>query len=170
MRLVSFAIASLLLLAACGSDTTSGSPSSELDRSDPEEVAVAMVTAFLQSDYTTLRDVVLPAQRESVDAIEEAAALGPKPKPEVEIVSVTATVLNRTDDTATVKYTGEYCLPESTDEVPVTASVPGGLETVPGSTVLVECPRQCFKLEEIFQTESFELQLIDGDWHAPLPS
>lgn len=129
-----------------------------------------MMTAYLQADFTTLRDLVLPTQRASVDAIEEAAALGPKPAPEVKIMGIAAVVLDRSDETATVDYTGEYCLPASTTEAPVTASVPGGLGTVPGSTVRVETPERCFKLEEIFQTERVELQLIDGDWYAPLPS
>lgn len=131
---------------------------------------MAMVTAFLESDYSTLRDLVLPDQRKSVDTIEQAAELGPSP--DVEIVSVTATIVEQADETAIIKYSGEYCLPEETTEVPVTAtgSDRGGVETVPGSTLVVDEPERCFDLDEFFQTDRVEFQLIDGDWYAPLPA
>lgn len=169
--LLSLVLAMSLFLAACGSDTTSaGSPSSELDRSDVEEVAVAMVTAFLESDYRTLGDLVLPDQRESVDTIEQAAELGRAP--DVKIVSVTATIVEHADETATVEYAGEYCLPKTTTEVPVTAagSDLDGVETVPGSGVIVEEPERCFDLDELLQSDRVEFQLIDGAWYGPLPA
>lgn len=129
-----------------------------------------MVTAFLESDVRTLRDFVLPDQRESIDLLEQAAEIGPAP--DVEIVSVTAIIVEQHDETAIVDYSGEWCLPETATEVPVTAvgSDFDGVETVPGSTVTVVEPKRCFELDEFFQTDRVEFKLIDGDWYAPLPA
>jgi hypothetical protein len=164
--------AALLTLTACGSAATvdsSSSSSTELDRSDPEQVAVAMVTALLESDFDTVRSIVVPDQRDDVAAIEQAAELGPSP--DVEIVSVTATVLSDDGATAVVDYSGEYCLPATADEVPVTAvgSEGGPVETIPGSSLVGPEPEQCFDLDDFFQTDHVELTRIDGSWYAPLP-
>ncbi len=163
-------LAALLSLAACSSDATgNGSSSSDVDRSGVEEVEVAMITALLESDFDTVRILVLPDQREVVDSLEQVAELSPSPDPE--IVSVEATVIEEDGATAIVDYSGEYCLPESTTEVQVTAvgSNREEPETIPGSSFVVTEPEQCFDLDEIFQTDHVELQLIDGEWYAPLP-
>jgi hypothetical protein len=163
-------LAGLLCLAACGSESTSNSSSSGgLDRSDVEDVAVAMLTALLESDFDTVRTLVLPDQREDVDSLEQAAELSQSP--DVEIVSIKATVIEQDGLTAIVGYSGEYCLPETTKEVPVTTVDPDGedAETIPGSNGVVTEPERCFDLDEIFQTDDVEFALIDGEWYAPLP-
>lgn len=169
MRLVSLWLVVALALTACGSAQSSGDSSAdEVDRSDVEEVAVATVTAFLSYDFDTLRDLVAPDQSETIDSIEQAAQLSPSPK--IKIKNVTATVVERSDATATVAYAGEYCLPERTTVVPVTAigSERDDMETI-GSTSVVEAER-CFDLDEIFRTDRVEFQRIDGDWYARLPA
>lgn len=172
-------VAALLSLAACGSEPTSNSSSSgELDRSDVEDVAVAMLTAVLESDFDTVRELVLPDQRDAVETLEQAARarraradeLG-SPPPDVEVVNVEATVIEQEGTTAIVDYSGEYCLPETTEEVPVTAVGSEGedAETIPGRARVVTEPERCVVLDEIFQTDRVEYALIDGEWYAPLP-
>lgn len=170
MKVVALGVAALLVLSACGSEATVESSSSgELDRSDAEQVAVAMVTAVLTFDFDTVRGLVLPDQLDDIATLEQAAELGPSP--EVEIVSVTATVLSDDGTTAVVDYSGEYCLPATTTDVPVTAvgSDGGPVETVPGSSLVVTQPKRCFVLDDIFQTDHVELTRIDGRWYVPLP-
>jgi len=170
MKAVALGFAALLVLSACGSEATVDSSSSgELDRSDAEQVAVAMVIALLELDFDTVRSLVLPDQLADVATLEQAADLSPSP--DVEIVSVTATVLEDDGTTAVVDYSGEYCLPATTEEVPVTAvgSDGGPVETIPGSSVVVTEPERCFVLDDIFETDHVELTRIDGKWYAPLP-
>lgn len=171
MKPLALVLAALLSLAACGSDATVNSSSpGELDRSDADAVAVAMVTALLESDFDTVRILVLPDQRESVATLEQAAALSKSPG--IKIVSVTATVSTEDGSTAIVDYSGEYCVPETTKEVHVTAvgSDGGEPETTPGRSSIMTQPEQCFVLDDIFQTDRVELKLIDGKWYAPLPA
>jgi hypothetical protein len=124
----------------------------------------------LESDYDTVRDLVVPDQVEAVDSIEQAAELAPPTEPV--IGDVTATVVEQSGDTAVVDYSGDYCLPATTTDVPVTAagSDRDGVETIPGSGKSVVEPERCFDLDEIFQTDQVEFQLIDGAWYAPLPA
>jgi hypothetical protein len=140
-----------------------------VDRSDVEDVAVAMVTALLELDFETGRILVLPEQRDTIATLEQAAALGGSPN--IEIVDIAATVVEQRGTTAIVDYSGRYCLPETMNEVEVTAvgSDGEGVRTVPGSSLVVTEPGRCFDLDEVFQTDDVELALIDGAWYAPLP-
>lgn len=170
MKAFALLLAVQLALAACGSEPTSDSSSpSELDRSDPGDVAVAMVTALLEQDFDTVRVLVVPEQRDNIDVLEQVAELSPSP--DVEIVSVAARVIEEDGTTAIVDYSGEYCVPETTTEVHVTAvgSDHEDAETISGSSLVVTEPERCFELDEIFQTDRVELELIDGEWYAPLP-
>lgn len=167
MRIPGFLLVLVPLLAACGGGTAA---SGEVDRSSAESVAVGMITSVLNSDYDGLRELIVPDQREDVDDMELAASLA-GPTPEVEIVSVAATVVSTAGDTAIVDYSAEYCLPAKSSDVPVTVldADGGAMETVPGGDIRVEEPEQCFSLDEIFQTSGVEFRRIDGQWYAPLP-
>jgi len=128
-----------------------------------------MVRALLESDYDTLRILVRPEERHEVATLEQTVErVGAPP---VEIVEVTATVVERGATTAIVDYSGSYCLPETTTDVDVTTvgSDHEDVRTVPGSSLVVTEPKRCFDLDEAFGTDDLELALIDGQWYAPLP-
>jgi len=167
---VALIVAMLVALSACGQEShSSGATPPDVDRSDPAGVEVAMVTAFLNLDFDTVRALVLPEQRKTVDDLVTAAELGGNA--EVEEVEVDAKLVNRSGDTTIVDYSASYCLPESTADVPVTTVVSdrGGTGTAPGTSLRVDQPRRCFDLGDHFQTEDVQLRLIDGEWFAPLP-
>jgi hypothetical protein len=170
MKPVALVLAALLSLAACGSGSTADSSSSrELDRSDAEDVAVAMLTALLKSDIDTLRILVPPDLQDIIPSLEQAAELSRST--EIEIVSITATLIEEDGTTAIVEYSGRYCLPATTTEVPVTAVGQDRevAETISGRSQVVTEPERCFDLDESLRTDQVECELIDGEWYARLP-
>jgi len=132
------------------------------------------VSSLLEGDFVTLRSVTIPDERDSIDAAEDAAKLADAPP--VEDVTVNARLAKQAGDTATLDFSGSYCVPEQSHEVTVTTLVSSGESESDGSSVPPETdrtivePRHCFELEEVFDTTGIEYQRVDGKWFGPLPT
>lgn len=168
------AVALTLLGTGCGDpdSAANGKAPAELDRSNLESVAEASMTAFVTKDYDTLEPLLVPEQRQSLDALETVAEASGEDSVVIRVESISATVLTSVDGTASVEFDGEYCTTEPETDVSITTEAPA--EPAPDEglppTTLAAGEESCLDFATVFGPDSFvgaaEFRLVDGDWYA----